>query len=207
MNNKPNRAAILVAVAVVLTAGFIVSQARVVDCILEQNSACVFDATDERDRKAYSLTQEKVDKLLKGYVGPIFDGKSKVERIPSLDVGDSGAVVRTDVTLQDGRVVTVSSHATSAGREAVSPKLVSQILLMAAVAKHPNLDREPNIAEVMAWREAATKDRELLVSMGFNGMFRSDEEGLRTWEDWTAHCDSVLEKLRNPPPPPFRKSP
>jgi hypothetical protein len=218
MKIKPNRAAVLVAVAIFLTLGFVLSQARkpetpaqrasrVVDCILEQNAVCVYQATDERDRKAYSLTQEKVDRLIKEYVGPIFDGRSKVETVPSLDAGDSSAVVRVDVTLKEGRVVTVSSHAASAGNEALSPKLVNQVLLMAAVARYPKLDREPNIAEVMAWREAATKDREILESIGINGIFRSDEEGLRSWADWTAHCDSVLEKLRNPPPAPSRKSP
>jgi hypothetical protein len=181
--------------------------ARVVDCILDGNASCVFLATDERDRAAYKLSEEKVKGLLEQYVLPEFANNLRVDRTPVVDTGVAGTVVRYDVTLKSGRVVTIGTYAVSAGDEVLSPKLISQILFVTAIAKYPAMDRKPAVAEVMAWREAAIRDRELLTMLGFDGIFRKDEEGLKSWDEWVGWCDMVLDRFSNLPPPPKATSP
>lgn len=208
--NKRSKA--LLGVVAILVIGFVVWRFpreestparanRVIDCVLSANAKCVYEATDERDRAAYNLTVEKVDGLLKEYVKPALGEEYRITPVETSEmIRNQDWVAMRSVTLESGRTVVVGTHATRTGHDSIVPKLIFQILMMTATAKYGN-PQLGNAYEFHAMRESAIKDRELLVRLGFNGVFRNDDDGLVSWDDWTKYCDMVIEKVRNAPPP------
>jgi hypothetical protein len=67
---------------------------------------------------------------------------------------------------------------------------VSALRHIAATRNRAPLDK------LAAWARSAKEDKALLEGLGFNGIFREEDEGLLPWSVWEANCLERLDRFQ-----------
>ncbi len=192
-------AALLVAVWRVVSRPSLESTGRrALDCLAAGDAACLYNLTTADERAAYALSPDKLDRLLKEYVLPT---SRPVERsgVTFDGLANSASLICREEWLgKSGKRQGVGVFVAKTDEGIKCPYLVGGLLLATAVYERS----EPTsgvkaMDKLLAWRDAAVRDKSKLEGLGVDGIYRSSDEGLIRWDDWIANCNSRIEGLRS----------
>ena len=168
--------------------------ATLMDCLMDQDAACVLRYIDSGDRAAYQLDKPKITLLLSRFHQTLRPEQGGVE--VAKQPGATMVVCQAPfVSNINSKQLTVGFLLSETGEGVKAPQFVTQALLALSAASAP-AKGTGGISKLEAWEYYAREKGPEWQRDGFPGILRDPEEGMLQWSEWAKHCRDRIQKAK-----------